>query len=172
MTAALFLGLSLAFEPREPGLMTKPPRPTSMPILSGELIFRIFLVGIMLLAGSFGLFEWALHHGASEEQARTIAVNVFAVGESFYLLNCRSLRLSIFSLGLFSNRWIWLGIIAMAMASLAFTYLPIMNQLFHTAPISLNDWLHIFVVGLIIHVVIACDKRIRLWLEQRVDKKV
>jgi len=172
MTAALFLGLTLAFEPREPGLMAKPPRPASAPILNGELIFRIFLVGFMLLVGSFGLFEWALQHGASEEQARTIAVNVFAVGESFYLLNCRSLRLSMFSLGLFSNMWIWLGITAMAIASLVFTYLPIMNKLFHTAPISLNDWLHIFAVGLIIHLVIACDKRIRLWLEQRDDKKM
>ncbi len=171
MTAALFLGLTLAFEPREPGLMARPPRLTSAPILNGELIFRIFLVGTLLLAGSFGLFEWALQHSASEEQARTIAANVFAVGESFYLLNCRSLRLSMFSLGLFSNLWIWLGITAMAIASLAFTYLPIMNKLFHTAPISLNDWLHIFAVGLVIHLVIACDKRIRLWLEQRTDKK-
>ncbi len=170
MTAALFLGLTLAFEPREPGLMAKYPRSTSAPILNGELIFRIFLVGTMLLAGSFGLFEWALQQGASEEQARTIAVNVFAVGESFYLLNCRSLRLSMFSLGIFSNMWIWLGITAMAIASLSFTYLPIMNKLFHTAPISLNDWLHIFAVGLIIHLVIACDKRIRLWLEQGGDK--
>ncbi len=167
MTAALFLGLTLAFEPREPGLMARPPRPTSAPILNGELIFRIFLVGSMLLAGAFGLFEWALQHGASEEQARTIAVNVFAVGESFYLLNCRSLRLSMFSLGLFSNRWVWAGIFSMIMASLAFTYLPIMNQLFHTAPIGLNDWLHIIIVGFTIHMVIALDKRLRLWLEQR-----
>ncbi len=58
----------------------------SMPILNGGLIFRIFLVGIMLLAGSFGLFERALHHDASDDGARTIAVNGFAVGESFYLL--------------------------------------------------------------------------------------
>ncbi len=171
MTAALFLGLTLAFEPREPGLMTKPPRSSAAPILNGELIFRIFLVGLMLLVGSFSLFEWALQHGASEEQARTIAVNVFAVGESFYLLNCRSLRLSMFSLGLFSNIWVWLGIAAMMVASLVLTYLPIMNKLFHTAPISLSDWLHISAVGLSIHLVIACDKRIRLWLEQRVTKK-
>jgi magnesium-transporting ATPase (P-type) len=170
MTAALFLGLTLAFEPREPGLMAKPPRPTSAPILNGELIFRILLVGSMLLVGAFGLFEWALQQGASEERARTIAVNVFAVGESFYLLNCRSLRLSMFSLGLFSNRWVWAGIFSMILASLAFTYLPIMNQLFHTAPISLNDWLHIIAVGFTIHLVIALDKKVRLWLEQRVDK--
>ncbi len=163
MTAALFLGLTLAFEPREPGLMANHPRSASAPILNGELVFRIFLVGAMLLAGSFGLFEWALRNGASEEQARTIAVNVFAVGESFYLLNCRSLRLSMFSLGLFSNIWIWAGIFSMILASLAFTYLPIMNQLFHTAPISLKDWLHIIAVGFTIHFVIAFDKKMRIW---------
>ncbi|RLA22684.1 MAG: cation-transporting P-type ATPase [Gammaproteobacteria bacterium] len=167
MTAAVFLGLTLAFEPREPGLMSRPPRVPSMPILQGELIFRIFLVGTMLLTGSFGLFEWALHHGASEEQARTIAINVFAVGESFYLLNCRSLRISMFRLGLFSNMWVWSGIFSIMMAQLAFTYLPIMNQLFHTAPISLHDWLPIIAVGLIIYIVIDLDKTIRLWLERR-----
>ncbi len=167
MTAALFLGLTLAFEPLEPGLMTRPPRPASAPILNGELIFRIFLVGLMLLAGSFGLFEWALQNGASEDQARTIAVNVFAVGESFYLLTCRSLRLSIFKQGLFSNKWVWPGIFFMIMASLAFTYLPVMNQLFHTAPISLFDWLHIIAVGLIIYIVISFDKKFRAWRECR-----
>ena len=60
-------------------------------ILSGELIFRIILVGLLLLMGAFGLFEWALYQGASEAEARTIAVNVFAVGQSFYLLICCSL---------------------------------------------------------------------------------
>lgn len=167
MTAALFLGLTLAFEPREPGLMNKPPRPTKAPILNRELMFRICLVGCLLFAGSFGLFEWALQSGATEEQSRTIAVNVFLVGESFYLLNCRSLRFSMLKLGLFSNIWVWLGIIAMGIAALSFTYLPIMNSLFHTAPIGLTDWLHIFAVGLTIYIVVACDKRIRLWLEQR-----
>ncbi len=108
--------------------------------------------------GSFGLFEWALYQGASEAEARTIAVNVFAVGQSFYLLNCRSLRFSMFQLGLFSNLWIWGGIVAMAVAQLAFTYLPLMNQLFHTAPIGLMDWLPILAVGLVIYLVIGVEK--------------
>ncbi len=160
MTAAVFLGLTLAFEPREPGLMEKPPRLPSMAILNTRLIFRIFLVGLMLLGGSFGLFELALHRGATLEEARTVAVNVFAVGESFYLLNARSLRFSIFKLGLFSNMWIWGGISAMLGASIALTYLPIMNKLFHTAPIGLNDWLYIFAVGFIIYIVVAIEKMI------------
>ncbi|EDZ62004.1 cation-transporting P-type ATPase [Sulfurimonas gotlandica GD1] len=161
MTASIFLGLTLAFEPREPGLMQKQPRLPSLPLLNGEMIFRIFLVGLMLLGGSFGLFELALNRGASLEEARTIAVNVFAVGESFYLLNSRSLRFSIFKLGIFTNMWIWGGVLAMITASIALTYLPIMNQMFHTAPIGLNDWLHIFGVGLIIYSVVSIEKIIR-----------
>ena len=158
MTTAVLLGLTLAFEPREPGIMRRPPRATATPILSGELIFRVVLVGLLLLIGSFGLFEWALYQGASEAEARTIAVNVFAVGQSFYLLNCRSLRYSMFRLGLFSNPWIWGGIAAMTLAQLAFTYLPLMNRLFHTAPIGLMDWAHILAVGVVIYLVTGAEK--------------
>jgi len=161
MTTAVLLGLALAFEPREPGIMFRAPRTPDTAILTGELIFRIILVGLLLLMGSFGLFEWALYQGASEAEARTIAVNVFAVGQSFYLLNCRSLRFSMFQLGLFSNLWIWGGIAAMAAAQLAFTYLPLMNQLFHTAPIGLVDWLHILAAGLVIYLVIGAEKTLR-----------
>ena len=167
MTAAVFLGLTLAFEPREPGIMNKPPRAPDTPILQGRLIFRIFLVGGLLFAGAFGLFKWALYQGASIEEARTIAVNVFAVGEAFYLLTCRSLKHSMFKLGLLSNPWIWGGIFAMACAQLSLTYLPIMNQLFHTAPIGLTDWGPIFAVGLIIYLVISADKAIHNQIEKR-----
>ena len=165
MTAAVFLGLTLAFEPREPGLMAKPPRSPTMPILQGELIFRIFLVGSLLLVGSFGLFEWALHQGASEDKARTIAVTVFTVGESFYLLNCRSLRLSIFRLGVFTNPWVWAGIAAITLAQLLFIYSPLMNRLFHTAPIGILDWLHIIAVGIVIYLATGLEKMLRLHRE-------
>jgi len=161
MTTAVLLGLALAFEPREPGIMLRPPRTPDTAILSGELIFRIVLVGLLLLMGSFGLFEWALYHGASEAEARTIAVNVFAVGQSFYLLNCRSLRYSMFRLGLFSNPWIWGGIAAMTVAQLLFTYAPLMNRMFHTAPIGPTDWVHILVIGLVIYLVIGVEKTLR-----------
>jgi magnesium-transporting ATPase (P-type) len=75
-----------------------------------------------------------------------------------------------FSLDLFSNMWIWGGIFFMIMAQLAFTYLPVMNQLFHTAPIGLNDWLHIIAVGFTIHIVIALDKIIRLYFDRRAKR--
>lgn len=161
MTTAVLLGLALAFEPREPDIMQRLPRIPNTSILSGPLIFRILLVGLLLLGGSFGLFEYALNQGASQDQARTIAVNVFAVGQAFYLFSCRSLRFSMFRLGVFTNPWIWVGITLMALAQLAFTYLPFMHTMFHTAAIGLNDWLHIFIVGFIIYIVIEAEKMIR-----------
>jgi len=161
MTTAVLLGLTLAFEPKEPGIMDRPPRRPGTPILNGVLLQRILLVGLMLLAGAFGLFEWALHHGASVEQARTVAVNVFAVGQAFYLLNCRSLRWSMFRIGVFSNPWVWAGIAAMALVQLAFTYLPFMNRLFHTEPISAGYWLAILAVGLAIYTVLGLEKLVR-----------
>lgn len=141
--------------------MDRPPRRPGTPILNRVLLQRILLVGLMLLAGAFGLFEWALHHGASVEQARTVAVNVFAVGQAFYLLNCRSLRWSMFRIGVFSNPWIWAGIVAMALVQLAFTYLPFMNRLFHTEPISADYWLAILAVGVAIYSVLGLEKLVR-----------
>ncbi|HHJ15381.1 MAG TPA: cation-transporting P-type ATPase [Gammaproteobacteria bacterium] len=171
MTTAVLLGLALAFEPREAGIMRRPPRTPGTALLSGELIFRIVLVGLLLLAGAFGLFEWALQQGASEAEARTIAVNVFAVGQSFYLLNCRSLRVSMFRLGVFSNLWIWGGIAAMTVAQLLFTYVPLMNRLFHTAPIGITDWLHILAVGLVIYLVIGVEKTLRRQREMSIGTR-
>jgi magnesium-transporting ATPase (P-type) len=66
-----------------------------------------------------------------------------------------------FRLGLFSNPWIWGGIAAMTMVQLLFTYVPLMNRLFHTAPIGLMDWVHILVVGLVIYLVIGAEKTLR-----------
>ena len=120
---------------------------------------------LLLLAGSFGLFEWALQRGASQAEARTIAVNVIAIGQTFYLLNCRPLRFSIIHIGLFSNMWIWGGIAAMIITQLAFTYAPVMNRLFHTAPIGLTEWLQILGVGLVIYIVVGVEKAYRRKME-------
>jgi len=161
MTTAVLLGLMLAFEPREGGIMLRPPRDPKAPILTAPLLLRIGLVGIILLAGSFGLFEWALLSGASENEARTVAVNVFVIGEIFYLFNCRSLTRSMFSLGVFSNPWLVLGVAVMVLLQLGLTYLPAMNAVFHTAPIGLDAWGLITVVGVTIYAVVGFEKALR-----------
>ncbi|MDP2810208.1 MAG: cation-transporting P-type ATPase [Rhodocyclaceae bacterium] len=158
MTTAVLLGLPLAFEPAEAGIMRRPPRPPGAPVLDGALVFRIFLVGFLMLVGSFGLFELALARGASLAEARTVAVNVFVMVEIFYLFNCRSLTRPFWQLGWFSNPWIWAGAGGMLALQGAFTYLPAMNRLFATAPIGLTDWLLIVAFGAACMGIIGAEK--------------
>lgn len=72
-------------------------------LITGVLMMRIVLVGVLLLAGSFGLFEYELALGSGEPVARTVAVAVFVAVVSFYLLNARSFTSSMFNIGVFSN---------------------------------------------------------------------
>ncbi len=162
MTTAVLLGLTLAFEPQEPGIMTRMPRDPKTPILTGELIGRIFIVGALLLAGAFGLFEWELMQGARVAEARTVAVNVFVMVEMFYLFNCRSLTKSMFHIGVFSNLWVFGGVGVMVILQGLFTYLPAMNRMFHSVPIGLDAWVRILAVGLIAFFVVGLEKWIRL----------
>jgi len=161
MTTAVLLGLPLAFEPREAGIMRRPPRPPATPVLDGALIFRIVLVGILMLAGAFGLYEYATHHGRSLAEGRTIAVNVFVMMELVYLFNCRSLTQPFWRLGWFSNPWVWAGAGSMLALQFAFTYLPIFHQLFGTAAIGAQDWLLIVLCSLAAMVVVGIEKYLR-----------
>jgi Ca2+-transporting ATPase len=161
MTTAVLLGLMLAFEPKEAGIMSRPPRSSKEPILTNPLIVRICLVGILLCAGAFGLFEMALQSGRSEAVARSIATSVFVFGELFYLFNCRLLQRSIFKINPFSNLALIAGVLMMTALQLLFVYAPFMNAAFHSAPIMLLDWLYIIGVGLIILIIIEIEKSIR-----------
>jgi magnesium-transporting ATPase (P-type) len=174
MTTVLLLGLMLVFEPRESDLMQRPPRGPETPIMTFPMILRIGLVSAMMLAGAFGLFVWEqVAHGASVAEARTIAVNVIVMVLVFYLLNCRSLTRSMFAVGVFSNWWILGGIAAMIAAQLLFTYAPVMNRLFHTAPISGLAWLHILAVAVAAYAVVGVEKWIRRrWARVRDGKEL
>lgn len=168
MTTAGCLGLMLAFEPKEPGIMDREPRDPRMPILDTELYIRILLVGGMLLIAAFGLYEWELRTTGVQEQARTVAVNVFVMVEAFYLFNSRSFTRSPFALGLGTNPWVVAGFGIMVLLQLAFTYVPFMNVLFGSAPIGLLPWLKIIGVSILAFIVIEVEK----WLRNRPAKVV
>ena len=159
MTTAVFLGLPLAFEPIEAGIMHRAPRQPGTPILDGALIARIVLVSVLLLAGSFGLFLLELERGHTLAEARTVAVNVFVVVEAFYLFNCRSFERSALSIGFFSNPTVWYGIGTIVVLQLALTYVPLMNRLFSTAPIDARAWAEILALGLAAMLIVGVEKR-------------
>ncbi|MCB1899375.1 MAG: cation-transporting P-type ATPase [Rhodocyclaceae bacterium] len=161
MTTAVLLGLTLAFEPVEQDVMLRPPRAPAAPILDPVLILRIVLVGVLLLAGAFGLFMRWEALGASLAETRTIAANVFVAGEVFYLFNCRSLTSPFWRLGWFSNMWLWGGVLLTVLLQIGFTYLPVMNRLFGTAPLGVAEWLEILAAGFIVMLFVGAEKALR-----------
>ena len=163
MTTAVLLGLMLSFEPVEKGLMRRPPRPPAAPILDRPLIARIVLVSVLLLLGSYGLFLNEVRQGHTLAEARTVAVNVFVVVETFYLFNCRSLTRSFVAVGVFSNPWVWVGAGLMAILQLLLTYAPAMNRLFGTSPIGLTEWAWIIGFGWLASLVVGVEKHFRLF---------
>ncbi|XZE54996.1 cation-transporting P-type ATPase [Planctomycetaceae bacterium SH139] len=168
MTTAVLLGLMLAFEPKEPDIMQRPPRDPQVPLLTGALIVRIVIVALILLVGGFASFDWALGQGYSPAEARTVSVNVFVMVEMFYLFNCRSLTKSMFQIGLFTNRWIAVGVSSMICLQLAFTYLPIFNLWFSSAPIGWEAWGRILLTAFATYVVVGLEKSLRRrWVRRK-----
>jgi magnesium-transporting ATPase (P-type) len=159
MTTAVLLGLTLAFEPIERGIMHRQPRRLDMPVLDGALIRRIALVSLLLLGGVFGFFLRELEQGHSLAEARTVAVNVFVMVEIFYLFNCRSLTVSFWKLGLFSNLWVWGGVISMLVLQLLLTYWPPLSSLFQTASIGWREWAEIIVFAGFCSLLIGFEKQ-------------
>ena len=166
MITAAVLGIALSLEPKEPGIMERKPRNPKAPLLSKMVIWRIILVSIFILAGAFGLFEYELSRGASIEEARTVAVNVVIFVELLYLFNARSLTLSPFQLGFFSNPWAIGGSVLMILIQLLYTYAPFMNTIFGSAPIPFILWIDILAVSLGAYLIVEIEK----WLRRKFSR--
>lgn len=164
MMTAVLLGTMLVFEPNEYDLMGRPPRDPKESLLTLTLLARVVLVSVLMLAGAYGLFLWEqARHGASLVEARTVAVNAIVMVEVLYLFNCRSLKRSMLAIGLFSNPWIYAGIGASLLAQALFTYTPVFNAIFHTAPISAGAWGRITLMSMAVYGVVEIEK----WLRAR-----
>lgn len=168
MATSVFLGATLAFEKKEPGIMSRPPIPSDVSILSRPVIIKILWKSALLLIAVFALYELALINGASIEAARTGAVNMIVFGEIFYLFSARSLKYSLFKIGFFSNLWLIGGVVIMILLQMGMTYLPFMNSIFETEALSLRAWIVIISSGFVLFGLVELDKSIKRWKEDRV----
>lgn len=175
LVTAIALALPLAFEAMELDVMKRQPRKPNTPILQGIIIFRIFFVSILIAAGTIALFFWEyelelqknVSQALATSEAQTMAITSLLFFQIFYLLNCRSLHLSFFKLGIFSNPTVYLGIGALILVQIGFVHLPIMNQWFHSSPLSLQAWLVSIAIAFTIFPIIEFEK----WLRRRVLKQ-
>jgi magnesium-transporting ATPase (P-type) len=161
MVTSVALGLVISFEPHELDVMKRPPRAVDRPILTGFGIWRVAFVGLALLAYTLAAFFWMKSQGASDALARTVAVNAITIGQVFYLLNSRFLLDSSLSLTAhLGNKYLPLGIGAVVILQLLFTYAPPLQYLFDNEAIPLRVWPWLFLGGLVFFLVVEAEKLI------------
>jgi len=161
LATSIALGLTLAFEPTEPGTMQRPPRSAHTPLLSGFLLWRVVFVSFLFMAGSFVIFYSALSRGLSVETARTMVVNTIVVMEVFYLFSVRYVHgPSITWQGVLGTPAVLISIGLVTAMQFAFTYAPFMQAVFHTEPVALLDGLRIVGIGVTLLLIVELEKRI------------
>jgi magnesium-transporting ATPase (P-type) len=161
MITAVTLGLTLAFEPIEPGAMRRPPRAPDEPFLSGFLVWRIVFVSVLFVIAAFGVFFWALQRELPLELARTMVVNTIVVMQIFYLFSIRYAHgPSLTWQGLVGTRAVLIGITTVVVAQFAFTYHPWAQFVFETRPVPFTDGLVIVAIGIILFVLVEAEKRL------------
>jgi magnesium-transporting ATPase (P-type) len=159
MATSVALGLVISFEPHEIDVMSRPPRAVGRPIVTGFGIWRIVFVGLALLAYTLLAFFWMRSHGASDALARTVAVNAITIGQVFYLLNSRYLLDSSFSpRAHMGNKYLPLGIGAVVILQLMFTYAPPFQAMFGNEAIPLWVWPWLLAGGLVFFAVVEAEK--------------
>ena len=165
MVSSIALAMVLAFEPTEPDVMRRPPRPPSEPMLTPFVLWRVGLVSVLFAAGIFGVYRWALDAGHPADVAQTLAVNTLVAMEIFYLFSVRYLKAPSFTwAGVRGTPRVLAAVAAACGLQALFTYAPFMHTWFGSADLPL-PWLAISaVVGLAVLLVLELEKAVlRRW---------
>lgn len=148
LVTAVTLGLVLAFEPPEPGIMERPPRKRDAPLLTRLLLWRVAFVSCLFAGVALLVFFGAQSLGASLEKARTLTVNMLVVSEIAYLFNVRFLHMRSLTLkGALGTRPVLIALAVVVLAQLAFTYLPFLQMVFETEPLTIVEGAIILAIG-------------------------
>ena len=150
LIATVTLALPLAVEAIEPAVMRRPPRPPRTPVIGRLLVVRTVVVSLLMTVAALLLFEL--------RDDQTIVVTTIVLFQIFYLLECRSLRHSIFHVGLSTNPWALAGIAAVLALQVVFIYAPPMNEIFGSAPLSAEDWALAVVAAATVLPVVGAEK--------------
>jgi Ca2+-transporting ATPase len=150
--------MALSFEPAEPSLRHQPPRALHEGVLTWRHGVRLAGVGVLLVCATLGMFHWTLDTTGDLALARTVAVTQMVVMQFYHVINCRSLDRSVFRTPPFSNRLLFVSLLAVSGAHVAALYVPVMQRVLGLVPLRAEDWWRILVVGLVIVLGAELDK--------------
>ena len=130
-------GLALASEKPEPDIMHRPPRDPKENIFAGGMAWHILWVGLLMGFVTLGMQWWAINH--SDTHWQTMAFTVLCFSQLGHVMAIRSDRRSLFRIGMFSNKPMLLALAITFSLQLMVIYLPFMNEIFRTHPLTLEE---------------------------------
>ncbi|MBP7461035.1 MAG: cation-translocating P-type ATPase [Candidatus Delongbacteria bacterium] len=163
--------LSFSAEIKEPDLMKRNSRDLSRSVLVSSDYWRLVWQGSLITIGSLMgyLSGWmmdtreAMTPEIRHEIARTMLFTIMVLGQQVQALNCRSHSYSIFTLGLFSNRYLIGAILFASVLQLIATYTPFLYQIFRIIPLNPAEMGIVLIWSLFPLMVVECIK----WLKRK-----
>ncbi len=133
------VGLPLGLEPKIGDELEQPPRHPSVGLIYPGLLLRVAFLATIMSVGVFAVFNW--YEGrVSLEEARTMAFCTLVAFEWFRAFNARSDEHTVFSLGLFRNKYLLASIGLAASLQVMIIYAPFMQTAFSTVSLGAGQW--------------------------------
>ncbi len=152
-------GLALAAEPAERDIMRRPPRPPTEGLFAGGMLSHIIWVGCLMAGLTLGTQAFCVWTGRENWQTMVFTVLTFA--QMWHVVAIRSERASLFQQGLLSNKPLLCAVGLTFGLQLAVIYVPALNQILDTAPLSLIELLGCIGVSGLIFVGVEIEKWVR-----------
>lgn len=154
----LLPALGLGTEKTEPGIMDQPPRPLNSHLLNKSIIWKAFgWYGLIASVISTCAYFFVNHvngwpniplapSGQVYAEATTITLGAIVFSQIAAAMNCRTQISSVFSIGLFSNHRILLGIGVEIVLIALLMYVPFLQGVFNTGPLNVSEWIFLFCI--------------------------
>jgi Ca2+-transporting ATPase len=139
-------GLALAFEKGDHDVLNQKPRPKNAELLDKEVKTIIFAVGIVSDILLLGLFLILLNLGLPIEKVRTMMFLSLAFDSLLFVFSTRDLKKNIWEYNPFANKFLNLSVFVGFLFILIVTYIPLLNKVFSTVPLS--SGMMLIVIGL------------------------
>jgi Ca2+-transporting ATPase len=134
--------LALGLEKGDPDIMKHPPRSPTEPVINRDMAIGIGVVGVVDAIAILAVFYLALQRYPDQlVAAQTIAFVALCSSELIRAFTARSEYHSVFSIGVFSNRWMVWAVGVSFLLVLMVVYVPFLRPFFDTVPLSADDWL-------------------------------
>ncbi len=156
-----FPALALGREKAEPGIMNVPPRKKDEPIINKSMkisvavqacaiFFTVFIAFVTALKAPDIFFDMSSVSGITNtDVARTVAFATLILAELFRAYASRSENISVFKLGLFSNKFMNKSVFASIALLILVIYCPGVNSIFDNVALASISWVIIVLLALI-----------------------